>query len=224
MSRTLAYIRVSTDRQDITKDRTQVEEYVERAKLPKPIVFYEDDGVSTKHHWRERKIGQLLKDMKPGDVLVSTEISRLARNMFQVMEIINECVNGKYICHIITPPLIIDDTPSSHLTSMLIGYAAQMEKELIQQRTKETLRIRREKGLLVGRPPGAGYSKLDVHRGTIEAWLKEGRTKASIARIFKTAPSNFYHWMEKRGIKIIPEGKAEKSSEWAKKIIGTIPM
>lgn len=208
MSRTLAYIRVSSDKQDIVKDRALVEEYASREHLPFPIIFYEDDGVSTNIPWKERKISFLLDNLVKGDILVTTEISRLARDMFQVMEIAKICISKGCVCHIMSPALKIDDSATSQMLSMVFGYVAQMEKELLRQRTRDALRIRKEKGLPIGRPKGTGSSKLDMHRPTIEAWLKEGRKPAQIARSFKTSGSNFHHWLKQNNLWV---GRPEKN-------------
>lgn len=213
MPRTISYLRVSRDTQDMEKDRIQVQEFVEKEHLPTPIIWYEDDGVSTKLHWKKRKTGLMIEEMKEGDVLVVTEISRLARDVEEIIEIYKAVSDKKIIIHVIKNNLRLDDSLSSKIMITIFGLGGEIERDLIRQRTRDALRTRRENGLKLGRPSGAGASKLDAHRSGIEQWLREGKPKAWIARTIGTSISNFHGYIKKRNINIVPDIKHDEKKK-----------
>lgn len=83
---------------------------------------------------------------------------------------------------------------------MAFAIAAEIERDLISQRTTEALRARKQQGKLLGRPKGVGKSKLDEHRAEIEALLKNGSTKTWVAHKYQTTVGNLRHWMMQHGI------------------------
>ncbi len=84
---------------------------------------------------------------------------------------------------------------------MAFSMAAEIEHDLISQRTKEALRARKAKGMPLGRPKGPGKSKLDKFRPEIEALLANGSTQKFIANRYDTTPANLHNWIKKHGIK-----------------------
>ena len=86
--------------------------------------------------------------------------------------------------------------------------AAEIERDLISQRTKEALRFRQSQGMKLGRPKGVGKSKLDAYRPEIEGLLANGTTQRFIAKRYKTTEANLCNWLKKHGLKH-PRGKAE---------------
>lgn len=83
---------------------------------------------------------------------------------------------------------------------MAFAIAAEIERDLISQRTTEALAVRKQQGMILGRPKGVGKSKLDQHRVEIEALLNNGTTKTWIANRYETTIANLSRWMEKHGI------------------------
>lgn len=199
--KTFAYVRVSSDDQNIQKDKADVMAYVERQGLPTPIQWFEDDGVSTKIHWHNRKLFQLTELVCEGDIVVTTEVSRLARNIAQVMEIMETLAKKGVVCHTIKNGWKFDDSATSKMLAAMFGYVAQMEKELMSARTKFALAERRRQGILLGRPPGVGSSRLDIHQSQILKWLADGVTKTEIARKLSTSVSNLNSYFRKRNMK-----------------------
>lgn len=84
---------------------------------------------------------------------------------------------------------------------MAFSMAAEIERDLISQRTKEALRARKSRGEKLGRPPGPGRSKLDKYRAEIEALLANGSTQKFIADRYDTTPGNLHNWLKKHAIK-----------------------
>ena len=88
----------------------------------------------------------------------------------------------------------------SKIIAMAFSMAAEIERDLISQRTKEALRYKKAQGMKLGRPPGPGKSKLDVYRPEIESLLVNGSTQKFIARRYKTTEANLHNWLKKRGL------------------------
>ena len=95
----------------------------------------------------------------------------------------------------------LDGTMQSTIMAMVFAMAADIERELISQRTKEALRVKKAAGVPLGRPPGPGKSKLDRYQVEIEALLANGSTQTFIAKRYGTTEGNLYHWLKKRGLK-----------------------
>jgi DNA invertase Pin-like site-specific DNA recombinase len=195
-----AYIRVSTDAQDCANQRHGVELYAAKNGFGE-LVFYEDTA-SGKKDWRQRGLSKLLQCANVDDVLIISEISRLARSTLQVLEILQEAARLGVAVHIVKNNMIMDSSINSRITAVIFGLAAEIEREFISARTTEALQRRKAEGLPIGRPIGAKNKehKLDKHADQIELMLSRGVHKTSIARIVECHPQTLYSWMYQRGL------------------------
>ncbi len=194
---TFAYLRVSTDRQDVENQRHGILEYA-NTKALSSLKFVEDT-VTGKKKWRQRKLGQILEEAQTDDTIVFAEVSRIARSTFQVLEVLEYCTEQKIHVHIAKQNMIFDDSIQSKITATVLGMAAEIERELISQRTKEALAARKANGMILGRPKGpAKTTKLDAKRVQIEDLLKKGVSKRSIAKIVGCAPSTLYDFIKRK--------------------------
>ena len=150
---TYAYIRVSTDAQDLNNQRHGVIEYAKKHGL-EPMVFFEDTA-SGKKSWRERDLGRLLDQATAGDVLLVAEVSRLARSTLQVLEILQEAAKREVAVHVAKSNMVMDGSLNSRITAVVLGLAAEIEREFISARTTEALAKRKAEGKTLGRPKGA---------------------------------------------------------------------
>jgi DNA invertase Pin-like site-specific DNA recombinase len=132
-----AYLRVSTDKQDVDNQRHGLLEYANSHKLV-PLDFREDTS-SGKIKWRERGIGKILQEAKAGDVILAAEVSRLARSTLQVLEILEFAAEKKIGVHIVKNRLVMDGSLPSRITATVLGLAAEIEREFISARTTEAL-------------------------------------------------------------------------------------
>jgi putative DNA-invertase from lambdoid prophage Rac len=150
MSRTLAYLRVSTSTQDLNKQRQTISDYAESRRLTI------DDEISitiaSGRNSKSRRIDELLSVLKSGDTLVIAEISRLGRSISELLNILNELRRKHIVVHIAGQKLIIDDDDnlSRDLTITCLSMCAQIEKSLIRQRTKDALQALKNKGVILG--------------------------------------------------------------------------
>jgi DNA invertase Pin-like site-specific DNA recombinase len=188
-----AYLRVSTDKQDVDNQRHGLLEYANSHKLV-PLEFREDT-VSSKIRWRERGIGKILEGARAGDVILAAEVSRLARSALQVLEILEFAAEKELSVHIVKNRMVMDDSLPSRITATVLGLAAEIEREFISARTVEALARRKAQGLPLGRPKGAKAKKvkLDEHRETIISYLKKGSVNFPSSRSLNARPRPSMH-------------------------------
>ncbi len=195
---TYAYLRISTNQQDVDNQRHGILEYANQKSLGH--LEFVEDSVSGHKQWRERQLGQLLtKTAVAGDVIIFAEISRMARSTLQVLSILECCMQRELIVHIAKQQMVLDDKLPSRITATVLGKAAEIERELISLRTKEALAKRKAAGKPLGRPKGrqSAKLKLDPRKQEIQMYLDKGISKRSIAKLVDCAPSTLYYWLER---------------------------
>lgn len=195
-----AYLRVSTDAQDAANQKHGLLEYANDNNLvPVKIV---EDSASGKIAWRKRKLGEMLENAQAGDVILFAEISRLGRSTLQVLEFLQAAAEKGISVHITKNKMIMDNSMQSRITAVVLGLAAEIERELISVRTKEALAKRKAEGVKLGRPRGEAKTlALDSKASQIKELLSKQVSKASIAKIVECSPQTLYLWLERRGLK-----------------------
>ena len=200
-----AYLRVSTDQQDVDNQRHGILSYCNILQLTG--INFVEDTVSSRKKWRERKIGELLTaTMQPGDTLIISEISRMARSTLQVLEILEIAADSDIAVHVVKQNMIFAETQdmTSTIMATVLGLVAQIEREFVSQRTKEALAARKKAGMVLGRPPGpAARHKLDNREMEIRGLLDKRVNKRAIAKIVDCAPSTLYDWLRRKGIRMV---------------------
>ena len=198
MRRTVGYLRVSTDGQDLEKNKADILHLANDKRLGH--VEWVEEKVSGKVSWKDRKIKAVLDGMREGDNLIVAEMSRLGRSMLDIMEILKIAKDKEVNVFAVKGNWTLNGTIESKIVGMVFAMAAEIERDLISARTKEALRARKAAGVQLGRPKGPGKSKLDQHRPEIEALLKNGSTQTYIAKRYKTTPPNLNNWLKKNKI------------------------
>jgi DNA invertase Pin-like site-specific DNA recombinase len=191
-----AYLRVSTDQQDIENQKLGILDYCNKNNFSS-LKFMEDTS-SGKLEWQKRGIGQIIEKANENDLIIASEISRLARSTLQVLDILEVCAKKKIAVHITKNQIVMDGSMQSTIVSTILGLAAQIEREFISKRTKEALERAKQSGKKLGRPKGKAKTvKLDEHTDQIKEYLKKGVSKRSIARIIECSPSTLYSWIHR---------------------------
>ena len=193
-----AYLRVSTNQQDVDNQRHGILEYANKKSLGH--LEFISDSVSGQKRWRERELGKLLTETaSAGDTIVFAEISRMARSTLQVLEILECCMQRGLSVHIAKQRMVLDDSMPSRITATVLGLAAEIERELISLRTTEALAKRKAAGKTLGRPKGrqSAKLKLDAREQEIRMYLAKGISKRSIAKLVDCAPSTLYYWLKR---------------------------
>ena len=197
------YIRVSTDKQDHDNQKHGILEYANKIEAA-PVSFV-SETISSRVKLEERDLWRLMGDLKNGDVLIVSELSRLGRSILEVMTIFKELTEKGVTTHVIKGGFVINGGDNKIQSSVLIfafGLAAEIERELISQRTKEALARKKAGGMKLGRQKGAKIkSKLDGKEEQITDLLTKGVPVASIAKILGCARGTLTNFIESRKLK-----------------------
>lgn len=198
MTKTVAYLRVSTIDQDLDKNKASILHLANEKNLGK--VDFVEETVSGKINWRKRKIATILEEMHKGDRIIVSELSRLGRSMLECMEILSIATDKGVEVYAIKGNWQLDGNIQSKIVAMAFAMASEIERDLISKRTTEALQARKDAGMTLGRPKGPGKSKLDKHRPEIEALLANGATQRFIAIRYDSTAANLHHWLKKHGL------------------------
>jgi DNA invertase Pin-like site-specific DNA recombinase len=193
----VAYLRVSTDAQDVANQKLGVLEYCAQHAFGAPLLI--EDTVSGKVDWQKRKVGEVLHTIPPGSILVAAEITRLARSTLQVLEMLKLAAEREISVHVVKSRLVLDGSLSSRITATVLALAGEIEREFIAARTKEALRQKQAAGQKLGRTPGkAERLGLDAKAAEIDKYLAIGLNKRAIAKLCECSPGTLYTWLERR--------------------------
>ena len=177
------YIRVSTDRQTVENQRFEINRFCETNVLV--IDRWIEETISGTKNVDKRKLGKLLGKLKPGDRLICSELSRLGRSLFMIMSILNYCMEKDIQVWTIKDNYRLGSDISSKVLAFAFGLSAEIERNLISQRTKEALARKRAEGVILGRPIGSKSSKtkLTGQEKKIHELLKKNVSYSAIGRI-----------------------------------------
>ena len=193
-----AYIRVSTAEQSGSSQEFEIKNWA--SKQGEDVSLWVSESVSGTIAPKKRKLGKLLKKMKPNDLLVCTEISRLGRNMLMIMSILNECASREIRIHTIKDNFDLNNNINSKIIAFAFALAAEIERNLISQRTREALADRKAAGIKLGRPCGS-YKKLDIVMRDwerIQERIGAGESYASIARDYGIHRNTFANYLKSK--------------------------
>jgi DNA invertase Pin-like site-specific DNA recombinase len=196
---TIAYLRVSTNDQDIEKNKYDILQLANAKGLGK--VEWVEETISGRVSWKERKIADIIEQVQEGDSLIVSELSRLGRSMLECMEILSIAAEKGVNVYAVKGEWQLDDSIQSKIMAMVFSMVSEIERDFISQRTKEALAARKRAGVILGRPKGTGKSKLDQHRAEIEKLLANGSTQKHIAERFGTTEANLSRWLNRHGLR-----------------------
>lgn len=156
-----AYIRVSTEMQTYSSQEFEIRKYCENHNIV--IDKWVSESVSGTKSFEKRILGRMIRKMRKGDMLICTEISRLGRNMLMIMSILNICSSKGISIHSIKDNFDLSDNINSKIIAFAFALAAEIERILISERTREALALKRQSGVRLGRPPGSSRKKVTVY-------------------------------------------------------------
>lgn len=182
-----AYIRISTDKQIKENQRFEIEKFAESKGLK--IDLWVSEQVTGTKSAKERRLGPLLRKMKKGDTLVISEISRLGRNLMSIMSMLNLCMTKETFVLTVKEKYELGNNINSQVLAFAFGLSAQIERDLISQRTKEALAWRKASGKKLGRQAGEKTLTISLIRKRnllIRCLLKESQRLLSAANLNAT--------------------------------------
>jgi len=197
---TLGYIRVSTEGQELNNQKLAILEYCQREGVG--VDKFAEVKLSSRKSPKERGIDDMLARLQTGDTLIVSEISRLGRSLGQIVDLVTR-LREKDVTLISLKEHI--DTSDNSITTKtqvgLFGLFAEIERDLLSQRTKEGLARARREGKTVGRPKGStGKSKLDGKEQEIKALLAKGINKTSISKLLDVSRPTLLNFIKSRGL------------------------
>ncbi len=193
------YVRVSSDTQTNENQKLAILEYANSNKMT--VDNWIETKVSSRKSKKERKIDELLERVIKGDTLIVSELSRLGRSVGQIAMIINALIKTgvKVICLKENIHLTGKASIQNKVMLTMFSLFAEIERDLISERTKEGLARARAEGKLLGRPKGSlGKSKLDGKEAEIQSYLDKGVNKANVARIFGVSWPTIHNFIKTR--------------------------
>ena len=184
---TYGYIRVSSDKQTVENQRFEIKNFCKRQNMK--VDGWIEETISGTKSYNKRQLGRLLKKVEKGDLIICSELSRLGRSLFMIMDILNICMNKECQVWTIKDNYRLGDDISSKVLAFAFGLSAEIERNLISQRTKEALARKKAEGVVLGRQKGRRTApekhKLYFKRQLIVSLLNEGVSKRRIAIIVK---------------------------------------
>ncbi len=198
------YIRVSSDKQTVENQRFEINSFCEKKKLI--IDGWIEETISGTKSYDKRALGKLLKKIEKDDLIICAELSRLGRNLFMIMEILNICMNKECKVWTIKDNYRLGDDIQSKVLAFAFGLSAEIERNLISQRTKEALARLKAEGKQIGRSKGTRNNNLnkiclEKHNYILEQ-LEKGISIPNIAKKIKVARGTLYRYLAYTGIRL----------------------
>jgi DNA invertase Pin-like site-specific DNA recombinase len=160
------------------------------------------EKISSGQKLQNRKLFRLLREAKTGDLIIISEISRLGRNLIEIMLVLNKLLNKNINIISIKDNYDLNDGIGSKVLAFAFGLSAEIEKKLIQQRTTEALARLKAEGRILGRPVGV-KNKVQgaaVCGDFIIKMIKNGKPKTKIAKKLKIGRSTLYKYIKELGL------------------------
>jgi DNA invertase Pin-like site-specific DNA recombinase len=189
--KTIGYLRGSTGAQEREKNKADILQLANEEDLGR--VQFVEEKVSGKIAWRTRRVADILETLQAKDNLLVSELSRLGRSMLECMEILSIAVQKAIRVYAVKGPWQLDQGMQSKIIAMAFSMAAEIERDLISQRTTEALPLRKAQGMKLGRLRGPGKSELDPYRPEIAGLLANRAMQRLIPRRSKTTEANLHH-------------------------------
>jgi DNA invertase Pin-like site-specific DNA recombinase len=197
-----AYISVSTDKQTTENRRFEILKFADEKKLS--INHWVEETVSSTKKLKDRKLSSLIEKLSSKDSLILSELSRLGRSLMEVMSILNLLMEKGTKVFTTKERYELGNNISSKVLAFAFSLAAEIERNMISQRTKDALSRKRSEGKLLGRPKGtlSKKTKLSGKENTIKELISKGISVSSIARILGVNRLTLSHFIKSRRLLI----------------------
>ena len=197
------YLRVSSDEQDVNSQKQGVVAFA-KEKGWEIDEYISDEGISGGKDPDKRKLGPLLKKINKGEKIICSEISRLGRDLYMVMDILHFCMEREAVIYTVKDGFELGDSIQSKVLAFAFGLSAEIERQMIRQRTREGLRLRMKQGVLVGRPIGRMSSdeklKLTPNKEAIMEQYKWGVPLRRLAANFDVDRNTISRYLVRWGL------------------------
>jgi len=195
----IGYIRVSSNKQTCEHQHYEIQQFAEHNNIN--VDKWLEETITSRKPLNKRKLGQLLDELQPNDILIAAEISRLGRSLLEVMHILEYCLNKNCQVWTLKENYRLGNDIQSKVMAFAFGLSAEIERNLISQRTKASLESVRATGKRLGRPFAAQSKKLKLSKNTkkIKMWLESGLTRYRIAKMMSVTPATVSNFINRMG-------------------------
>ena len=190
------YIRVSTDKQTVENQRFEIKKFTDKDKIM--IDEWIEETISGTVSPTKRNLGKLINKVKKGDIIICSELSRLGRNMYMIMSILNTLMEREVLIITVKEGYRLGQDLTSKVLAFAFSISAEIERQLISQRTKEALKRKKAEGVVLGRPKGRknSFYKLDFFEDEIIEMLNMGFSKDFISKKIGCSTDTLYRFMK----------------------------
>ena len=215
------YLRVSSDKQDVNSQKQGVDAFA-KAKGWEIEKYISDEGISGGTDPDKRKLGPMLKKLQKGDIVICGEISRLGRDLYMVMDVLHFCMSKGVVIYTVKDGFVLGEDIQSKVLAFAFGLSAEIERQMLRQRTQEGLRLRKRMGILLGRPPrkkmSYDYAPLAKHKELIIDHYNNGVSGREIARLVKVDRNTLHRALVRWGVWVprLKNDRGPKTIEEAK--------
>lgn len=191
---TIAYLRVSTGKQNPENQRDEIRRFAEEKNIT--IDQWVIETASGKLAPRKRKLGRVLRRMKKGDTLIVSEISRLSRSLTEIMTIMGQCLEKEISIYTTKERYTFDNSINSKVLCFAFGLVAEIERNLISMRTKEALAVKKAEGVRLGRRPGSNVKieLIEQNEERIARMLDSGMSITQMCRKIGISRHTWYKY------------------------------
>lgn len=196
----IAYLNVSTDKQHLDIQREEISKFVEQKNLSVDKWIVEVTGEKAKQPGA--KLEQVLERIKKGDTLIVTDISRLSRTLYELMEVLTVCLEKGVCIYCIEDRYLFDDTMDVQTVTKAFKLVEEIDHALVSTRTKDALAEMKSSGKRLGRPKGSDskQSFLDAHKEEVINMLERGQSVATICEHFNVSKNTYYKFKRNYGL------------------------
>lgn len=215
----LGYIRISTSLQDLKNQKSSINEFARKNNFI--VDKFIEVEISSRKNQNERRINEVFSALKENDILIITELSRLGRSLAEILKIVNSLIEKKVNLITIKEGINLKNKHSiqSKVSIAMFGLFAELERDLISDRTKIALAAKKAQGIKLGRPKGPGKSKLEPHKQEIQEFLDKKVSILSISKILGVTYPTLFSFVKVRNMKSNNKKKNNTDSENNKKFI-----
>ena len=190
--------RVSSDKQTVENQRFEIDSFCSSQQLL--IDDWIEETISGTKNFSTRQLGKLLRKVKKNDIIICCELSRLGRNLFMIMEVLNICMTKECRVWTINDNYRLGDDIQSKVLAFAFGLSAEIERNLISQRTKEALARKKAEGVRLGRPRGRSFCRSSYKLHDREQQIAKMRTDgmsfqtiADVLHVNRDTVRNYYY-------------------------------
>ncbi|MBE6467079.1 MAG: invertase [Alphaproteobacteria bacterium] len=189
------YCRISTTHQQVCNQSHEIQAFADKKGIK--IDQWIEEIISSREALANRKLGKILKKLRRGDILIATELSRLGRNLLEVMGILQQCLEKDCQIWTLKENYRLGADIQSKVLAFAFGLAGEIERQLISERTKNSLQRLKDEGKHLGRPYGKTYKKLEKKHSEIKKLLNNNVSKAEIARLMNCTWQTLHRYVKK---------------------------